>query len=143
MRHPFRALRHRDFALFVFGQGAGIGIAGTVFVHIDDVKAEIRGHADVETGGPVGLDVSAISTEDVTTIAAAGGVSTSSAAVAGSVAVTVLTETTIARIGSNTAVTAQSGANDPGVAVYAYGETDLLTVAGSLAVKCTALITAS
>ncbi|MBK5565795.1 LEPR-XLL domain-containing protein [Ensifer sp. SSB1] len=116
-----------------FGQGAGIGIGGTVFVHIDDVKAEIRGHADVETGGPVGLDVSAISTEDVTTIAAAGGVSASSAAVAGSVAVTVLTETTIARIGSNTAVTAQSGANDPGVAVYAYGETDLLTVAGSLA----------
>ncbi len=118
-----------------FGQGAGIGIAGTVFVHIDDVKAQILGHADVETGGPAGLDVSAISTEDVTTIAAAGGVSTSSAAVAGSVAVTVLTETTIARIGSNTAVTAQSGANDPGVAVYAYGETDLLTVAGSLAVS--------
>lgn len=24
MNHPFRALRHRDFALFVFGQGAGI-----------------------------------------------------------------------------------------------------------------------
>ncbi|RPI48395.1 MAG: MFS transporter [Betaproteobacteria bacterium] len=24
MRHPFRALRHRDFALFVLGQGAGI-----------------------------------------------------------------------------------------------------------------------
>lgn len=24
MSHPFRALRHRDFALFVFGQGAGI-----------------------------------------------------------------------------------------------------------------------
>jgi len=24
MKHPFRALRHRDFALFVFGQGAGI-----------------------------------------------------------------------------------------------------------------------
>jgi len=24
LKHPFRALRHRDFALFVFGQGAGI-----------------------------------------------------------------------------------------------------------------------
>ncbi|TIX19900.1 hypothetical protein, partial [Mesorhizobium sp.] len=32
-----------------FGQSAGIGISGTVFVHLDDVKAELYGDADVVT----------------------------------------------------------------------------------------------
>ncbi|WP_164773391.1 LEPR-XLL domain-containing protein, partial [Mesorhizobium sp. M7A.F.Ca.CA.004.01.1.1] len=117
-----------------FGQSAGIGISGTVFVHLDDVKAELYGDADVVTGGANGLSVSAISTDDVLIIAAAGAAS-AQAAVAGSVAVTVLTETTTARIGANSKVSGQTLANDPGVSVFASDETDILTIAGSLAVS--------
>ncbi|RVA86559.1 hypothetical protein, partial [Mesorhizobium sp. M7A.F.Ca.CA.004.02.1.1] len=71
---------------------------------------------------------------DVLIIAAAGAAS-AQAAVAGSVAVTVLTETTTARIGANSKVSGQTLANDPGVSVFASDETDILTIAGSLAVS--------
>ncbi|RWF30031.1 MAG: hypothetical protein EOS45_15985, partial [Mesorhizobium sp.] len=46
-----------------------------------------------------------------------------------------LTETTTARIGANSKVSGQTLFNDPGISVFASDETDVLTVAGSLAVS--------
>ena len=86
---------------------AGVGIASTVFVHTDVVKAQMLGVADVSSGGANGVTVNADSSEDLLTIAAAGAASASSAAVAGSVVVNVLSETTTASIGAGSTVQGQ------------------------------------
>ena len=118
-----------------FGVSAGVGIASTVLVHTDNVRAEIVGNSIINTGGGVGLTVSAISTDDVLTIAAAGGGSASSAAIAAAIVVNVLNETTLARLGGGSTVTAQSGGNNPGVAVLATDDTEVLSIAGALGIS--------
>ncbi|MDN3720475.1 hypothetical protein QW131_17590 [Roseibium salinum] len=131
-----------DFELFAlaggvafgFG-GSAVGISSVVLVHLDNVKADVKGHASIVTDGAIGLKIEATSTDDVTTVAAAGSGSGSGAAIAGSVAVTVLDETTIANLGANSSVNALNGSNDPGVRIYAEDETDILTISGSLAIS--------
>jgi hypothetical protein len=119
------------------GGGAGFGIASTVLVHTDTVEATVGDSVLVTSAGTNGVLVSATSFEDIVTIAAAGAGSGSSAAVAGSVVVNVLIENTRATIGSNAEVRAQSASalTSPDVAVYAESETDIIAVAGSLAIS--------
>jgi len=132
-----------DFEMFAlaggvsFGlSGSAVGISGIVVVHTDTVAADLQGFADVTAGGANGLKVHATSTDDIVTIAAAGSGSGSGAAVAGSVAVTVLTENTIANLGADSSVNATSvGASNPGVDIYAKADSDLITIAGSLAIS--------
>src|SRR5690606_11526675 len=117
------------------GSSVGVGIASTVFVHTDNVSAIVGEFASLSTSGDTGLTVSAHSTEDVMTIAAAGAGSASSAAVAGSVAIQVMTENTLAAIGDDATITATSAGHNPGVTIAASDDTDLLAIAGSLALS--------
>ena len=113
---------------------AGIGVASTTLVHIDTVEARIGNRNIVNSAGAVGVKVTATSTEDVLSITAAGAAA-SSVAIAVSPNINVLDETTLASVGRGTTVNAQNDTAPgvPDVVVTASDETDIISVAGSIA----------
>ena len=115
------------------GGTAGIGASNTTLVHNDIVEARVGDFANVTTGGS-GLSVSATSTEDVITVAAAGAAD-GTAGIAGAAVVNVLNETTTAAIGHSVTVTATNGvlAGESDINVSANDTTTIVSVAGSLA----------
>ena len=112
---------------------AGVGASNTTLVHNDIVEARVGDWSTVTTGGN-GLTVNATSTEELITIAAAGGAA-GTVSVAGAAVVNVLNETTTAAIGRNVTITATNGAaaGEPDVVVFANDTTTIVSVAGSLA----------
>ncbi len=117
-----------------YGNSAGVGISSTVLVHNDTVKAMVGPNTALAAGASAGADVAATSHENLVTIAVGGGAS-SSAAVAGSVVVNVLNETTIARVddSSSFAITTAAGGTQSGLKIRASDQTDIVSVAGSVA----------
>ena len=117
------------------GNSAGIGVASTVLVHLDDVEARIGNRSVANSGGDA--KVSATSTEEIIalTVAAAGG---GTAGVAVSPTVNVLSETTHASIGRGATVNAQNVSGTPNLSITASDETTIVSVAGSVAVGGTA-----
>ena len=121
--------------------GAGVGIASTVLVHHDTVDASIGNHSDVVTGGAIGLLVDAYSTDAFDDFAVAGGISGGSVGIGASVLVTVLTEITTASVGTDVEIDAYSaGGNKPGVTVKSFSQTDLISVAGGIAISSSTAI---
>ncbi|MDZ4169923.1 MAG: hypothetical protein U1E26_09770, partial [Coriobacteriia bacterium] len=126
-------------AVAVYGGTAGIGPALITVVRTSVVEAYIGSSNDIEAKGATGLKVHAVQSLDLNTvsmgIAAAG-----TAAVAGSVNVNVLTNTTNAYIGSGTEVNLDNSgaAATQGVWVLASDTTTYLGVAGALAGASTA-----
>ena len=55
------------------GGTAGVGASSTTLVHTDVVQAYIGPNAEIATGGAIGLSVLALSTENVSSFAVAGG----------------------------------------------------------------------
>ncbi len=112
---------------------AGVGASNTTLVHNDIVEARVGDWSTVTTGGN-GLSVNATSSEELITIAAAGGAA-GTVSVAGAAVVNVLNETTTAVIGRNVMITATNGAlaGEPDVVVFANDTTTIVSVAGSLA----------
>ena len=117
---------------------AGVGAAASVLVHTDTVEAYIGDNAVVTSDGATGITIAATSSEDLITIAAAGG-GASTAGVAGSAVVNVLTEHTHAFIGRSANITVNDGASGkPDLSVHAQDDTDIVSVAGNLAAGGTA-----
>jgi len=116
--------------------GAGIGIAASVLVHFDTVEAKVGNYTDITTGGATGLSVNAYSHENVLDLVVAAAVSGSSVGVGASVLVSVMTETTKATIGNHVNIDAWNASVgvDSGVFVEAEDHTEMLSVAGSVAV---------
>ena len=112
---------------------AGVGASNTTLVHNDIVEARVGDWSTVTTGGN-DLTVSATSSEELITIAAAGGAA-GTVSVAGAAVVNVLNETTTAAIGRNVTITATNGAlaGEPDINVFANDTTTIVSVAGSLA----------
>ncbi|MBI3347591.1 MAG: hypothetical protein HY020_10320, partial [Burkholderiales bacterium] len=117
-----------------YGNSAGVGISSTVLVHNDTVQALVGPSTVIAAGSTGGVDVAATSHENILTIAVGGGAS-SSAAVAGSVVVNVLNETTKARIDDSATFTVGtvSGATQANMKVRADDESSIISVAGSVA----------
>ena len=124
----------------VGGGSAGVGIANTTLVHTDTVEARVGNRGHVTAAGSGGVEVGATSSEDLISITAAGGVG-GTAGVAGAATIIVLDETTKATVGKGATVNAQGGAS-PGtggsVNVHASDESNIVSVAGSLAAGGTA-----
>ncbi len=117
---------------------AGIGASASVLVHNDTVEAYIADNAVVVSGGSTGITIAAASSEDLITLAVAGG-GASTAGVAGSAVVNVLNEHTHASVGRSADLTVDNGApGTPGVSIHAQDDTDIVSVAGNLAVGGTA-----
>ncbi|MCB2043248.1 MAG: hypothetical protein KDH48_22030, partial [Rhodoferax sp.] len=120
-------------SLAISGSSAGVGLSNTTLVHNDTVEARIGDRSTVVARG-WGASVVAHSSEDVTSVAAAGS-GASSAGVAGSATVNILNETTLARIGNGVSFDVMpSGLSllRPDVLVQADDTTNLITVAGSV-----------
>ncbi|MCF4969229.1 beta strand repeat-containing protein [Nostoc sp. CMAA1605] len=130
--------------------GEGLGASIAVLVRSDTVTANIGNFAKVTALGlgssfiaPAGyngatqsmrgLSVTATSTEDILVIAVAGA-SAGITAIAGSVPVVILNETTTAFIGDNATINANNGNADArqSINVLAVDQTKLLVVAGAL-----------
>ena len=121
------------------GGTAGVGASNTTLVHTDEVKAWIGDRAIVEAGGLNGILIKADSSEDIISIGAAGGLA-GDVAVAGTAVVTILDETTIARVGRLANVTVTSPWYYPDMKIDAYDNTKIVSVAGSLAAAGTAAV---
>ncbi|MHB1242601.1 MAG: beta strand repeat-containing protein, partial [Gaiellaceae bacterium] len=112
-----------------FGSSAGVGVSASILTRSTDVIAAIG------AGGVVAADdvsVTAGQSEDVTLLAIGGG-GASTAGVAGSATVGVFDSLTHASVGDGTDVTATGD-----VTVAASDETELLGIAGALAIGGTA-----
>jgi hypothetical protein len=123
------------------GSSAGIGASNTTLVHNDTVEAYVGERASVTSEGTTGLSVTAHSSEDLITIAAAGA-GAGTAAVAGSAVVNVLNETTYAFVGKSATITTDnaSAAGSPSIFIDASDDTTIISVAGSLAGAGTAAV---
>ncbi len=125
-------LKFTQVAGVVAAGGTGIGGAFATLVHKNTVLADVGDNADVAVGGS-GLAVSALSSETVSQVAA-GAAGAGSAAILGSVTVSILNETTKATLGAGVDVTASAsvaGVN-PDVLLTANDNTTLTDVAGAL-----------
>ncbi len=117
---------------------AGIGAANTTLVHSETVEAYVGQRASVSSQGTNGLSVGASSSEELITIAVAGGAA-GTVGIAGSAVVNDLNETTLAFIANGATITcASSTGGTPGIALNASDDTTIVSVAGSIAVGGTA-----
>ena len=114
--------------LAISGGSAGVGASAVVIVRSSVVEAMVGANADIQAGG-TGLTVSAIQSGDFKFLAV-GGAGGSSAGVAGSVVVDVLTDITKAHIDSGASVNMPSTS----VTVFAQDTTTVLSLAGVLVV---------
>jgi hypothetical protein len=113
------------------GSTAGVGVAVATVVHTDTVEA-LAG-AGAEVAMREGLVLRAVSGEAVTMITAAGA-GASTAGVAASPAISVLTETTRATLGAGAKVAGTAGGTTPAdVEIAASGTTASFKVAGAAA----------
>src|SRR5439155_736002 len=117
------------------GSSAGFGVASAILVRDGLVEASIGQNADIKAASGVGLDVSAEQTEDIMLMAIAGG-GASSAGIAGSVTVGVITNVTKAWIGTGATLNGDNSGAAAGqnIAISARDDTDLLGIAGAIAV---------
>ena len=116
--------------LAISTSSAGVAISVVVIDRNGRVDAGVGSGSDVEANGGTGLTVSA--TQHVTfTLLAMGGAGGDSAAVAGSVVVDVMSDTTLAHV--DPTVTIGHGSTT-GVAVAASDTTKILALAGTLAI---------
>lgn len=117
------------------GSSAGVGAALSTFVHVDTVEALVGAGSLVTSAGDTGLAVTADSSEELYGIAVGAGVG-SSAGVTGSLTVGVLTEFTRAHIDEGAVVIARDAltTDDPGILVHAWDDTQIIDVAGALAI---------
>ncbi len=120
------------------GGTTGAGAANTTLLHDDEVHAWLGTSAQVTTLGPTGLTLKATSTDDIIGVSAAGtGGGTN--ALAGAATVLVLNESTKAQVKTGAQITADNGLNagTPGIEVSAADTTNIVTIAGNLAVAGT------
>jgi hypothetical protein len=118
------------------GSSAALGLAAGVFYHDDDVIAEIGNHANITTHGAGGLAVTATSSESIFDLVVAAAISGGNVGIGASALVSILDETTWAKVGSNVDIDAwNNGANDPGVRIEATSDTEMIAAAGAIAVS--------
>ncbi|TMB93338.1 MAG: hypothetical protein E6J38_11040, partial [Chloroflexi bacterium] len=117
------------------GSSAGFGVASAILLRDGLVEASIGQNADIKAASGVGLDVSAEQTEDIMLMSIAGG-GASSAGIAGSVTVGVITNVTKAWIGTGATLNGDNSGAAAGqnIAISARDDTDLLGIAGAIAV---------
>jgi hypothetical protein len=130
----------QDIKLFTgglaFGSTAGVGVAASILVKTTTVDAYIGSSTSVRAPGAPGVTVKAAQTEDLLLLAI-GGAGGGDAGVAGSAVVNVLSGTTKAHIDNSVTIGTPS-APSAGVAVSASDHTDILSIAGQLAIGGTA-----
>jgi len=117
------------------GNSAGIGISSTVFVHDDDVEARFGNRNIANSGGDASISASSSEELIALTVAGSGG---GTVGVSVSPTINVLTETTHASVGRGATVNAQHVAGTPNLSVTATDTTQIVSVAGSVAVGGTA-----
>ena len=110
---------------------AGVGVANTTLIHTDNVIARLGANDAITGGGPIGVTISATSTEDIIALTAAGGVA-SSAGVAVAPTILILSETTTASIGAGATAGSLSLGAASNVSVIATDNADR-SVVGSAA----------
>jgi len=116
------------------GSGVGAGAANATLVHVDTVEAYVGDRASVTISGntPSGITIDAHSTEELISVAAAGGFA-ATAGVSGTAVINILTETTRAYVGRGATVDATGTSSNPGLSVTAHDATTIVSVAGQLA----------
>src|SRR4029077_5450663 len=119
------------------GGSAGVGATADLLVRHSTVEAYVGSNADVQATGGSGLQVSATQTENLVFIAI-GGAGGEDAGVAGSVVVDDMHSTTLAHIDGGAVISGPTLAGSAGVGVAATDTTNLLSVAGALAIGGTA-----
>ena len=112
---------------------AGVAVSVIVIDRNGYLDAGIDANANIQANGGTGLTVSATQSEDIKLISV-GGAGGNSAAVAGSVIVDVLTNTTYAHVDTGTTI----GGATAGVSVKASDTTDLIALAGTIGIGGTA-----
>ncbi len=130
----------QDIKLFTgglaFGSTAGVGVAASILVKTTTVDAYIGSGTSVRAAALPGVKVSAAQTEDILLLAI-GGAGGGDAGVAGSVVVNVLTGITKAHIDDGVTI-GTPAMPSAGVVVSASDHTDILSIAGALAIGGTA-----